>query len=294
VADEVPTDGTGQPAEVTEDDAELNEEFEAAPITSLLSVTQRKYEIVESQTGVPRIRVAGAQDDEGERSDARAAADTVPAADLISEDPDSSIVGVESLFGAAVGEFEDIGSPEPAQVSETRARHKAQQRSKRIVISDNGIDYDRFLLGYRRNEGGILKSLIEFSRVWNARAAGIFVDTDGGYRLEHAIGIDNEQGSGGVITDAGGIVARLRQGRRALLVKRPIEEYPELVSALGGGSLPFQGRFAFLPIEYRGRPAYFFIGLGTQVDTLYELVRSADLPAEDETPQRDTHERSMV
>ena len=42
-------------------------------------------------------------------------------------------------------------------------------------ITPRGLDYDAILASYSDNEGGILKSLVEFTRSWGARAAGILL-----------------------------------------------------------------------------------------------------------------------
>ncbi len=259
-------------------EAELTDEYEAAPVTSLVSVTQGRYEIVESRSGVPQIRVVK---DDDQPSESSAESPIAPEEPLYPDDgfDSNKVAGVESLFGAALGEFEDLGQRDSSNVPQIRRSQAAQQRSKRIVFGENGVDYDRFLEGYKRGEGGVLKSLMEFSRIWNARVAAILVEAEGGYRLEYAIGIEfeNPDPTGQIIPHDSRISQLLRRGRRAVLVKKPFEEYPELVQVFGRDSVSFRGRFAFLPIQFKERPAYFFLGLRTPVESLQELVNGADL-----------------
>ncbi len=255
---------------------ESTEEYEAAPMNSLVSVSQARYEIVESQSGVPRIR-ALASDETASEGDNRSA-DTMESRSSDQDDDEvGTVAGVDSLFGAAVSGFEDLSPESSVESPRLRSRYAAQRHAKRIIFTEDGVDYDRFLQSYKRTEGGILKSVMEFSRIWNARVAAIFVQTEHGYRLDYAIGIASEKAVGRVLPSSSAIVQRLLRARRVVLVKRPFDNYPELVATFAGERMPFGGRFAFLPIAFRSRPAYFFLGLRNPVDSLSELMSVAEL-----------------
>jgi len=178
--------------------------------------------------------------------------------------------GVEELFGGpAEDELSEFASPAgPRGDSEERIGISV------FRFTDQGFDYDGFLRGYKRNDSGLLKSMVSFTRYWNARVGIIFQPRENEHEPYAAIGIDDRCRSSMVISKSSSVARNTLNQGRVLFIKRPLTEVEYFKDMCSPQSLAFFERSLFLPMVLAGQRVYFLLGLRGAVDSLDDAFRT--------------------
>jgi hypothetical protein len=178
-----------------------------------------------------------------------------------------SASGIEGLLSPASGldlfpGGTEVGGPELDTGNETAAPER------RITLTDQGLDYDRFRSRYRGTDSGIFKSLIEFTRLWQARVGGLLVDRGSSLRMEYALGIGEDCQNRLVVPKSSGAYRNILRERSALLLKRPIHHYQLFEGACGIEQSNYIGKTVFIPVLFQEREAYIWLGVETETESI--------------------------
>ncbi|MFP4377826.1 MAG: hypothetical protein ACLFP4_12355, partial [Spirochaetales bacterium] len=183
---------------------------------------------------------------------------------------DGDTPGVEELFGGSA----DDELSEFASVGQSRDDSEDQVGISVFRFTDQGFDYDGFLRGYKRNDSGLLKSMVSFTRYWNARVGIVFQSRDIEHQPYAAIGIDDRCRASMVISKSSSVARNILNKGRVLFIKRPLTEVEYFKDLCSPQSLAFFERSLFLPVVLAGARAYFLLGLRGNLDSLDDAFRS--------------------
>ncbi|MEE8441327.1 MAG: hypothetical protein V3S41_06370, partial [Spirochaetia bacterium] len=240
-------------------------EYEIASVGEILDRLHVDKNIITDRDGIVEIdrKVYGAQlaarDDETRRL-----------VDSVTGDhTDTVMAGVEELFGAeATDLFADLRSTER---SDTISRET--ERSV-VRFGDRGFDYDGFLRGYRKTEGGIIKSLVAFTRHWRARVGVLFGVGEGELVPKYGLGLDEACLHALHISHSSGIYRNVLEKRLVLFVNRPLRRVEYFLGLCSDEHMAYFQKVLFLPVIIQGEEGYALLGLQEGTGSLDEAFES--------------------
>ena len=178
--------------------------------------------------------------------------------------------GIEQLFGDGVDDLlpgaRSIGDAEPQEA------RSAGESVFRFV--EQGVDYDAFLRGYQSNDGGVLKSLVRFTRLWGARVGVVFLEDEDGLVPSYQLGLHARCAEAMKITRSSGLYRNVLAKRYALFVRRPLVTVEYFEGLCEPEQLAVLERSLFLPLVFRKERAYVLLGLPRSVDSLDAAFRN--------------------
>ncbi|MFW5814078.1 MAG: hypothetical protein ACOCWX_01410, partial [Spirochaetota bacterium] len=240
--------------------------YEAASLSELLDRLHIGKQVLVEHEGVVEIdRSAYAEGRMGHDEEIRSLVD-----DVIGDEESGYASGIESLFGG--GHDELLSVLRDAGDDERRERRANQLSLFRFV--EQGFDYDGFLRGYQNNDGGILKSLVRFTRLWNARVGIVLVEDEHGLTPTYQLGLDPSCADSLGITASSGLYRHLLSRRRVVFIEEPIMEVEYFHDLCSPESLSLFDRTLILPLVFRGANAYALLGLPRSVESLDDAFRS--------------------
>ncbi|MCG8686692.1 MAG: hypothetical protein MI892_17570, partial [Desulfobacterales bacterium] len=127
-----------------------------------------------------------------------------------------------------------------------------------LAWSAEGLDYDRYLRGFKKGATGVYKSLMSLSKEYNALCGVLMAGTRKGLESDYAVGLDDESASFLSVTKNESVWDAWFAERKVVVVpdladspyaeKTRHNEYRYIKAAL------------FLPALYHGAEAYLFMG----------------------------------
>ncbi len=240
--------------------------YEAASLSEVLDRLHIDKQVLVEHEGVVEIdRSAYAEGRMGHDEEIRSLVDAV-----IGDEESGYASGIESLFGG--GHDELLSVLRDAGDDERRERRANQLSLFRFV--EQGFDYDGFLRGYQNNDGGVLKSLVRFTRLWKARVGIILVEDEHGLTPTYQLGLDPSCADSLGITTSSGLYRHLLSRRRVVFIEQPIMEVEYFHDLCSPESLSLFDRTLILPLVFRGANAYALLGLPRSVESLDDAFRS--------------------
>ncbi|TVR33717.1 MAG: hypothetical protein EA404_04335 [Spirochaetaceae bacterium] len=248
---------------------ELGEDYQILEIDQALQYLGEKRELIEESGGVYQIS-GGAYELPGTESsdEVRGLIDQVVGQaddDVVEEGIDDILSGGAGLELYAIGERIE-GRTESGSSAELESKQRGP------AFSSRGLDYDRFLSRYKRNEGGLFKSLIDFTRIWNAKFSAILVVKDGEYQVEYMLGLEDPCLNFLRIGEDSSLYNVVFARRRILFLTRTLQHYKELQIGCTEREFEYIGCTVFIPVVFRGADAYLLLGLGDQRPTTESVL----------------------
>ena len=240
--------------------------YESASLPDVLDRLHIDREVLVENEGVVEIdRSAYADGRAGHDEEMRSLVESV-----IGQEGADAGSGIESLFGGGVDEL--LSVMRDAGDEERRAR-RADHLSL-FRFGEQGFDYDGFLRGYQNNEGGVLKSLVRFTRVWNARVGIVLVEDEHGLVPAYQLGLDPACAESLGITTSSGLYRHVLSRRNVVFIERPITDVEYFHGLCRPESLGLFDRTLMLPMVFRGANAYAMLGLPRSVESLDDAFRA--------------------
>ncbi len=152
------------------------------------------------------------------------------------------------------------------------------------TITPRGLDYDAILSSYSANEGGILKSLVEFTRSWGARAAGVLLPHDGELRLEHSLAVEEGCRRNFVVSSGSDVYRHVLNHRSILLAREPLHRFRSFRGLCSEAAFAYIGEVLLIPIVFRGQEGYLFLGVRDGATSIRELLANAGMSLPESSP----------
>jgi hypothetical protein len=261
-------------------EAELDSIIEVATIAEIMEALRESSDIISDEGGLFQINTTAYEDsergeDEGIRDLVESVTGETPGGQ--GESDDAGQQGIEDLLGVGSFDLFDDDFLNDEVRSDVSGQAEASDASERraIVLTRNGFDYDIFLRRYRSNESGIIKSLVEYTRLWGARVGCILAEEAQGLTPVHYLGFDDRCMSSFVLGTETGPFYDLFQQRRLVLVKRSLAEVEYFGRLCPANQLSTVERALFLPAVFKRKPAYLLLGVRPSVTDLKSYVISA-------------------
>ena len=248
---------------------EMGDDYQILEIDQALQYLGEKRELIEETGGVYQISGGAYESAEAETSDeVRGLIDQV-----IGQTEDDAVEeGIDDILSGGAGlELYPIGERIEGR-TESGGNVELENRDKGPSLSSRGLDYDRFLSRYKRNEGGLLKSLIDFTRIWNAKFSAIMVVKDGEYQVEYMLGLEEPCLNFLRVVEGSPLYSVVFARRRILLLTRTLQHYKELQIGCTESEFEYIGCTVFIPVVFRGADAYLLLGLGDQKPTAESVL----------------------
>lgn len=139
-----------------------------------------------------------------------------------------------------------------------------------LAWSDDGLDYDRYLRGFKKGVTGIYKSLMGLSKQFHAVCGVMMASSSKGIETEYAVGLDDE--SAATLSAAAG-----EEVWEQWFSKRRIVFVPDLSSSLyAEKTRHVEYRHVksalFIPVVYNGSQSYVFLGFKEVPQDLMSLL----------------------
>ena len=139
-----------------------------------------------------------------------------------------------------------------------------------LAWSDDGLDYDRYLRGFKKGVTGIYKSLMGLSKQFHAVCGVMMASSSKGIETEYAVGLDDE--SAATLSAAAG-----EEAWEQWFSKRRIVFVPDLASSLyAEKTRHVEYRHVksalFIPVVYNGSQSYVFLGFKEVPQDLMSLL----------------------
>jgi len=189
---------------------------------------------------------------------------------IIGRDTSEEESGIETLFG---GGSDDL-LPEFSR-SERVVRKEVEVSLFRFA--EQGFDYDAFLRGFHDTDSGVLKSMVRFTRLWNARVGTLLTETADGLEPGFQLGLDPQCAAALGISRSSGLYRNILSRKSILLLRQPMVNAEYFSGLCKAESLALFERSLFLPVIFRGQPGYALLGLPRSMDSI-ETVFRAVLP----------------
>jgi hypothetical protein len=145
------------------------------------------------------------------------------------------------------------------------------------TFSERGLDYDAILDAYPDTEGGILKSLVEFTRSWGARAAGVLMSAEGEMRLDYSLAIEERCRRNFIVPETSDVYRHVLRHRSLLLTREPLHRFRSFHGLCTESALAYIGPALLLPIVFRGEDAYLVLGVRDEAQNVEELLANAGM-----------------
>ncbi|MFP4704607.1 MAG: hypothetical protein ACLFMV_07355, partial [Spirochaetaceae bacterium] len=271
-----------------------NECFELLPLSTLVATdageeqgtTATEAPFVTDSEGVVRIdsRVFS-REGSGEDEEVRSLVDSVTGEseghdreeapqENQSEAVPGEATGIDDLFGPGAGlDLLPVGGG-GAESSE-----EPESPPGRAVpdLGPRGLEYDQVLAAYPDSEGGTFKSLVQFSRAWAARAAGILVPHDDAFHLEYSLAFEEGCRRSFMLPMKSDVYHNVMRHRSLLLTREPLHRFKAFHGLCSESAFAYIGSVLLLPIVFRRQEAYMLLAVSEKAGGIRELLAKAGL-----------------
>ncbi|MDF1566671.1 MAG: hypothetical protein P1P77_01485 [Spirochaetaceae bacterium] len=124
--------------------------------------------------------------------------------------------------------------------------------------SQDGLDYDRYLLGFKKGATGIYKSLMSLSKEYNAICGVLLAGSRKGLETDYAVGLDDDSATQLSVNRAETIWDDWFNQREIIFVPNLSES--KYADKTRHNEFRFIKSAIFIPATYRGAPSYIFLG----------------------------------
>jgi len=167
------------------------------------------------------------------------------------------------LFPAEFGESSPVTSDD----------HKSDSVDEsRIRFTEKGLDYDWFMRTYRQTESGIVKSLVEITRLFHSRAGTLFLDSEKGYRASYSLGLDETCMNRMIAKRDTQFYQQVLGQRMTLFLKVPLNELSNFRSVCEESQFTLLQKTVFLPATFQGKPAYLMLAVRNEVQEIGDVI----------------------
>jgi hypothetical protein len=193
---------------------------------------------------------------------------------IVGQEEESESAGIDDLLAAGGGlDLLPVGQKEEAITAGT----DAGGGPRKPIIDERGLDYDAILGAYPETEGGILKSLVEFTRAWGARAAGVLLPAEGEMRLDYSLAIEERCRRNFVVPVTSDVYRHVLTHRSLLLTREPLHRFRSFRGLCSESAFAYIGSVLLLPIVFRGTEAYLLLGVREGATSIEELLSNAGI-----------------
>ncbi len=156
--------------------------------------------------------------------------------------------------------FEGLMEPQ----KEAGGRLFSQGRRKkggRVMLTQNGFDYDSFRSDFRSSNIGVMKSLMRISQKADAIYAALLIPKNGGLVLEYSLGLDEATSNTFHFAADDPVLTSLFSQKDLIYIRIPKTGIKEFDSKIAPRDLRFMKGTIYLPVVFDGKPGYLFFGL---------------------------------
>lgn len=258
------------------------DDYEVVPISRMLELVSAGSEVIAERDGVPEIR----QTSYGE---ARARKDirTDVAKREFSGLAESVLkpaqgVAETSGGGSGIDEILSIHAIDlfPAEYADRRGGEDesgsvGDDDRKRLRFGRDGLDYDWFMRRQRPTESGIIKSLVEVTRLFRARAGSLFLETEKGFRATYSLGLDEACMNRVIAKRETPLFREIFTKRHALFLKVPLNEVSNFRSVCEETQFAHLQKSVFIPVRFNKKPAYLMVSVHSEAKSFDSLFVNA-------------------
>ncbi len=135
-----------------------------------------------------------------------------------------------------------------------------------------GLDYDRYLEGFRPDDGGVMRSLVYFTRSANARSALLAVSENESFTVTYQLGVDDSC-DGRLSVDAGSeLNSQVMQTGSALSLDVSLAEIPGVKAGCETSHLEAFTPVVFLPVGFRGKSGYLIMSMYPESGSISDII----------------------
>ncbi len=201
------------------------------------------------------------------------------------EEEEESGSGIDELLSSRVGldlfPISDTGGHQDSP-DDTVSEEGGYQ--SRMLLTEQGLAYDRFLAGYKRNDSGIFKSLVTFTRIVKARAASIFLKKETACVPAYTLGIDDACAAELRIPVDSFLYREILGKQKAILFRHPLHHYAGFHGVCSDSLFSYIGRVVICPIRFRGEEAYLFLSAREGIESLESFFDVVGLQVKHTSP----------
>ena len=173
---------------------------------------------------------------------------------------DNEVSGIDALYASAVPNQEiplDFFPEDTPDETEEEPRRK----QKRLLLVKEGINFDAYVAGGKQSSLKELRALTKVSHSLNALTAAILVRGEEGLYVEHGIGFEETDTGVFCLSYSSSLYEVVFHKRYFLCVNVKTTGIPALDTIFKDESTRYSNSSLYLPIVFRGEPAYLFLGL---------------------------------
>ncbi len=243
-----------------------NSDYEVAALSELLSRLHVEKSILLESDGIVEIgRDVYREQPHVKDEQMRTLVDSV-----VSPDGGDVRSGIEQLFGDGVDDL--LPERDPGERKDPIDRRPTGESVFRFV--EQGFDYDGYVRGYQDDDAGVLKSMVRFTRQWDARVGVLYVENDQGLVPAYQLGLNPRCADALKITQSSGLYRYVLSKQHVLFVHRALSSLEYFHDLCEPEHLALFERSLFLPLVFRGSRAYALLGLARTVESLDAAMRS--------------------
>jgi hypothetical protein len=127
--------------------------------------------------------------------------------------------------------------------------------------------------GFRDSEGGVFKSLVRFTRFWEAVIGVLMTPENGDLHFTYPLGIDSPCVQSLVIRSDSELHQNVLSKRYVLLIKRPMYHVEYFRDLCSEEELAYFANTVFVPVVFRGRDTYALLAFREPVTHLLDVFR---------------------
>lgn len=135
-----------------------------------------------------------------------------------------------------------------------------------------GLDYDRYLEGFRPDDGGVMRSLVYFTRSANARSALLAVSENESFTVTYQLGVDDSC-DGRLSVDAGSeLNSQVMQTGSAMSLDVSLADIPGVQAGCESSHLEAFTPVVFLPVGFRGKSGYLIMSMYPESGSISDII----------------------
>ncbi|MBN2051188.1 MAG: hypothetical protein JW760_12120, partial [Spirochaetales bacterium] len=187
---------------------------------------------------------------------------------VISEEKETG--GIDELFGDL---SLDLGIESPEEAEEKLIAEASPEETEEVSEEKTGFNYDDFMSGsFRKDEVGVVKSLMRLSQRVDSLAAVILIQKEDLYTPLNSVGLDHEGLSRLSFPKDSKVFLNVLAKRRIFLVKRLRTGEKELDRLVSDNAKAVLKSIFFVPAIYDGKAAYLFFGFKNRIQSIESVI----------------------
>ena len=251
-----------------------NDVIEVYTIGQIKRLSETDSESVQFDDGVYRITEDAVEDASaggGQDRDFTSLVESVVSAGK------SESIGIESILSSSEGDANlpaDLFSGGIIEDYFQDGLH-SRDRSGASKILDEGIDFDTFLRNVSSGLSSDLKSVMKFSRPFQALSAAVLGAEEGGLVVRDSIGFEESIIGRLCFRSTSAVYKAFFENRCLLYVKERATGIEDLDTAFKSANVRYFAGSIYLPIVLRSMPAYIFLGIRSRIDDVFNSLKVA-------------------